>query len=678
MMLLAASLFLVVQESVTWTRVPLVTAEMQKAGLMGGEGAQWPRGLTINPDGKTMFLAIDVGGIYRSLDSGKTWHPANVGFTPRGCANVLSDPRNSDRVIAIGANSSTMDWHGIYLSTNRGASWKSVLPVRMGGLEEVREQLAFDPSTYDAKLQKTKVAYWSRIRHDKPNWGETIEHPALYRSADGGENWSEIKDSAPYAGGIIRTSKYAPGFLFAGNEKGLHVSADQGNRWTTVEKSVVTGLDTAGRFFYVTTEKGVRRYVFTDQGRLQRDQELTNPAPISYVPRNIKVSPLDPNALVLWTEPVPNNWDWRRYASKDGGRTWTQSKLLSENCFLPSNARQGIFAWHPTEENHVFSLGGDWPTLSRDGGETYRWSADGYNAVLIGGSFQFCQQDPQTMFFGSQDYDGAVTEDTGRTWRYVSPSGNGWGGFCYGGYALNSKTLWVGNAPGWGGPRGLRVSNDGGKTWEDKKLEFQGKDISNGSPKNPKLGFASDLRTADGGKTWSRMTGCDGVTTFKANGDPVGIKKVKDKEWAVVTSFDQGLTWKQEATFGQEVFDVAWDAKGQRYLVATLQLFELKGGIPKVLETPKDQLGNQWLKTVAVDPQDPATIYVGHNANIYSVSNAVCRSRDGGKTWQVLTRNQPLNEKDLDGGRETFWIRVHPVTREAWCATSCYGTWKVK
>jgi hypothetical protein len=42
----------------------------------------------------------------------------------------------------------------------------------------------------------------------------------------------------------------------------------------------------------------------------------------------------------------------------------------------------------------------------------------------------------------------------------------------------------------------------------------------------------------------------------------------------------------------------------------------------------------------------------------------------------VLTRQTPLSQTGLDGGRESFIVRVHPVTRDAWFGTGCYGTWR--
>lgn len=85
-----------------WEPVPLVAGEFRKPGQIGGEGAQWPRSLAVDPTGKTVMLGIDVGGIYRSLDAGNRWEPANVGYSPRGAAAIAFDPNNPLRVIAIG------------------------------------------------------------------------------------------------------------------------------------------------------------------------------------------------------------------------------------------------------------------------------------------------------------------------------------------------------------------------------------------------------------------------------------------------------------------------------------------------------------------------------------------------------------------------------------------------
>lgn len=58
----------------SWSAVPMVSKELlQKQGVTtGGEGCQWPIGMAISKDGKTLLYGTDVGGVYRSEDGGKT------------------------------------------------------------------------------------------------------------------------------------------------------------------------------------------------------------------------------------------------------------------------------------------------------------------------------------------------------------------------------------------------------------------------------------------------------------------------------------------------------------------------------------------------------------------------------------------------------------------------------
>lgn len=69
-----------------WWPVPLVTKAVRDAGYRpGGEGGQWPQAIYIDPvDGKFLLYGTDVGGIFRSLNGGKTFEPCNRGYTPRG------------------------------------------------------------------------------------------------------------------------------------------------------------------------------------------------------------------------------------------------------------------------------------------------------------------------------------------------------------------------------------------------------------------------------------------------------------------------------------------------------------------------------------------------------------------------------------------------------------------
>lgn len=100
-------------------------------------------------------------------------------------------------------------------------------------------------------------------------------------------------------------------------------------------------------------------------------------------------------------------------------------------------------------------------------------------------------------------------------------SGYRWGGFCYGGYAVDVNTYFVGVADSWHNPRKLKITFDGGKTIIDTGMYFTKENINAGiessyqSPTNPKVLFACDLRSEDGGHTWAKMDGCINVYTHK-------------------------------------------------------------------------------------------------------------------------------------------------------------------
>jgi len=660
----------------TWTPIPLVTKETRAAGYNGGEGAQWPRGLAVSPDGQFLLFAIDVGGIYRSLNAGRTWEPANVGYSPRGACAVAIDPYNPKRCFAVAANSAPGQHHGIYLSTDQAASWRNVLPANTSGNHDMREQLAFDPTTYDKKKNLTRVVYWSRISGDKATWGTPEEHPALYKSSDGGETWQELPNSSAYGGSILRHHPLLRDVLYAANRDGVHRSVDGGRTFARVLEGEMTGLDvspSAPDALWASRADGVWRS--NDGGKSWKPLDTGTLKRPGHMLQNVKVSPADPDRIVLWRNQEPNTWEWARFASDDGGRTWRRAKVDATHAFLPQNARQGIFAWDPNRANVVWSVGGDWVTKSTDGGNTYRWAADGYNAVLVGGMWNFNVSNPDLMFFGSQDYNGAMTKDGGNTWSYINPSGNGWGGYCYGGYAASASLLVVGNAPGWGGPRTLRVSRDGGKAWIDTGVKLGGIDAALSDPGAPKVVFASDHRSGDGGATWRKMDGCDGVLVAKSK-SLYGVNRL-EKGADVVVSRDHGATWTKVAHHEGEIRDVAATSTGRVFAVLDDRPAVWESGAWRPLEIPKNQFGGYSARTVAIDPKDERVVYVGSAGNLYSSSVAVVRSLDGGRSWSVLTRNSPLRKGEKDGGREALCIRVHPRTREAWVSTSCYGLWKV-
>lgn len=660
----------------TWRPVPLVSAEQRAAGRAGGEGGQWVRAIVVDGTGSFLLYGSDVGGLWRSRDGGRTWETCNVGYHARGTAGMAIDPGAPQRCLAIGANSAPSPFHGIYLSTDGAASWRLVLPAKpeIAGSHDMRDQLAYDRSSWDAAAKRTRTVYWSRIADDKPGWGKVEPRPGIWRSDDGGETWAELADTAAAAGGTIAVD--ADGTVWCANTGGLWRSRSRGAEFTKVRDGACQHLALCptrpGHLWLVTAEAilasrdGGTSFTPLPLAGLAGDGPL----------RRVAVSPADPKRLALWRQ--GDDWRWRWFVSHDGGATVRPARV-DAGAFLPANARQHLAVWHPGDARIAWSTGGDFPTRSDDGGVVFRPSSDGYSCLLVGGRFAFSPHDPDVLFIGSQDYNGAITTDAGRTWTYCNPAGQSWGGYTYGGHAIDRDLVVVGVADGWGGKRILRVSSDGGRSWRDTGLDYAGADCAFGDPRDRAVAFAGSLRSADRGATWRRMEGCRGVYAAGPDGALYGARWDRTaKRGAVVVSRDHGASWDDHAPLDAPLEDLAVGPDGTLWAVvgkASLRRWQ-EGAWVTVTGLPSDQRPDwQQVDSVAVDPVDPRLVYASRCRNVFMSDAAVMRSRDGGATWENLTLRQPLREGRVDGGREAFCIRVHPRTRELWIAGNCYGLW---
>ena len=214
-----------------WIKMPLLSPEAKAAGIFpGGEGSQWPRGpVAVSPaDPNFLLLPIDVGGLYRSLDGGAHWASAMSGWDARGANGFAIDPKNANHVLGIGGNS--MDWdgnwglspNGLYLSSDKAASWKHVLAVSAG----VNGKVAWDSTSFDPARGICTAAYYL-----SPSQG-------LLRTSDGGLTWTRPAAGADpdgFAGGRgnYHLAVDGKGVVYVGSN-GLYRSADGGKTFRRV------------------------------------------------------------------------------------------------------------------------------------------------------------------------------------------------------------------------------------------------------------------------------------------------------------------------------------------------------------------------------------------------------------------------------------------------------------
>jgi photosystem II stability/assembly factor-like uncharacterized protein len=140
----------------------------------------------------------------------------------------------------------------IHVTRDGGKSWKDVTPP---GLTAWSKVSLLDAGRFDAD---TAYAAINRIRLDD-------QRPHIYRTHDGGKTWQEIVRGLPEGPvNVVREDPERRGLLFAGTERAVSVSFNDGDDWqplrlnmpaTSIRDLVIHGDDvvvgTHGRSFWI-------------------------------------------------------------------------------------------------------------------------------------------------------------------------------------------------------------------------------------------------------------------------------------------------------------------------------------------------------------------------------------------------------------------------------------------
>jgi len=184
--------------------------------------------------------SYDGEGIFKTIDGGASW--SNMGLAnTRRIGKIVIDPANGQRVFAAAGG----DWfhkdtnRGIYRSVDGGASWQQVLFVGndTGGID-----LAIDPSN----VNRIYAAVWQRFSAGD-TWYIGGAASGIYRSLDGGTNWTKLTAGLPAVAGRIgiAIAPSAPTTLYAsissasGTLDGIYKSTNSGDTWIKVSGASV-------------------------------------------------------------------------------------------------------------------------------------------------------------------------------------------------------------------------------------------------------------------------------------------------------------------------------------------------------------------------------------------------------------------------------------------------------
>ncbi len=115
----------------------------------------------------------------------------------------------------------------IHVTSDGGLNWTDVTPPSLRSWDKVSQ---IDASHTDPQ---TAYAAINAIRRDDMS-------PHIYRTADGGQSWTKIVTGLPANGpvNVVREDPFQPGLLFAGTERAVYFSIDDGDHWSPLRQNM--------------------------------------------------------------------------------------------------------------------------------------------------------------------------------------------------------------------------------------------------------------------------------------------------------------------------------------------------------------------------------------------------------------------------------------------------------
>ena len=476
-------------------------------------------------------------GVYRSDDGGKTWKNILYVNATTGCAEMVMDPQNPNKIFAAMYDFMREPWafrsggpgSGLYVTYDGGENWKKLtekdgLPKGDLGRIGLAVTASNTNRVYAIIEAKDGGFYrstdggnsWSRVSTDanagnRPfYYSEIYAHPynenrvysiwsQISKSDDGGKSWGILADW-----GAIHPDHHAflihpddPDYIINGNDGGLNISYDGGNSWRYAENLPV------GQFYHVDVDNELPYNIY---GGLQDNGSWVGPA---YHFKNGGIT----------------NWEWQEVMFGDG----------FDVAPIPGKPGEGYAMWQggnvyhfntKTHENLPIK-----PQHPDGVNLRYNWNA----AMLVDPA------NPNGLYFGSQFLH--YSSDNGNTWKILSPDlttnnpskqqqaksggisidATGAENHCtilaIAAAANDNGLIWVTTDDG-----NIQVSRDGGKSWENVAKNIKNLPVACWIPyvwANPNINgecwvVANNYRqndwgtyvykTADYGKTWKLMT----------------------------------------------------------------------------------------------------------------------------------------------------------------------------
>src|SRR6266581_2855677 len=284
----------------------------------------------------TFYVGAAGGGVWKTTNGGTTWQPVSEGLGTETIGDLAVAPSDTS-VVWVGTgekNSLRSQWWGggVYKTVDGGKTWAKLLFVDdTSGFVD----LEMDPSNPDVLY----AAAWHRLRWGGGHMQGVGKGSGIYKTADGGRSWTKLTDPALKNGlpterlgriGLAVSAK-DPRVLYAviqvdrgvtdprqGRYGGVFRSADAGATWTQVND-----LQAIPHYYYddVWVDQANPDHIWTVSPSLLESKDGGK----SFAPDSLHLVHGDYHAL--WIDPADAGHliignDGGVYASRDGGKAW--------------------------------------------------------------------------------------------------------------------------------------------------------------------------------------------------------------------------------------------------------------------------------------------------------------------------------------------------------------------
>jgi photosystem II stability/assembly factor-like uncharacterized protein len=573
--------------------VPRAAYAQLKWRLVGpfrGGWATMAGGVSGNPD--TFYFAGAGGGVWKTIDAGRTWRPVGDSLPPAIGAIAIAPSAPDTIYVGTGQVSLRYDvtaGRGVFKSTDGGKTWKSL------GLAATHDigRIWVDPRNPDIVV----VAALGHLFG--PNSARGI-----YRSADGGKTWTHSLAINDETGAVDLASDPA-------NPNQLYAAA-----WQTRD---YPWLD----YFEPHAGPGSGIYRSTDGGatwtRLAGNGWPTGP--LGRI--GIAVTHTAQGSRIYAT--VDSKTEGGVWRSDDGGDHWVRANSDAETF---GNAYFSRLVVDPRNPDVVYSAG-----------QSIRRSTDDGKTWMIikgapgGDDYHFLWINPEhpDHWITASDQGAVVTVNDGKTWSswYNQPTGQ-----FYHLATDNRFPYWIYSGQQDSGTIGTASrSNDGALTFRDwRPVGGDERDYMLPDPDNPDLVLGSGM----GGRV-SRYEATTGqvanVTPWPINtygADPTGVKY----RFGWVTPLEFTRAKPRALLLGAQVLFRStddgnhWDAISPDLTGKKTDADDCNG---QVSGERARACGYGVISAIAPSPTSADLIWVGTDSGLIQLT------RDGGQNWQDVT-----------------------------------------